>query len=69
VTQGVVKNSWAIAFGMMLLIEGIIPFFFPKQWRQTFDRITQFSDGQIRFFGLTALLSGLAILGLIHFFF
>lgn len=63
------KTSWTIAFGLMLLLEGIVPFLFPKQWRQTFNRITQFSDGQIRFFGLIALFCGLMTLGLIHFFF
>ncbi|MGZ3159146.1 MAG: DUF2065 domain-containing protein [Burkholderiaceae bacterium] len=56
------KNPWIIAFGLLLLFEGIIPFLFPKQWRDAFSRITQFSDGQIRFFGLTALLCGLAVM-------
>ena len=52
----------------MLLFEGVIPFFFPKQWRETFNRITRMSDGQIRFLGLIALLCGLATLGLVQFF-
>jgi uncharacterized protein len=59
-----VKNPWIIAFGLLLLFEGIIPFLFPKQWRDAFTRITQFSDGQIRFFGLTALLCGLIVISL-----
>jgi hypothetical protein len=59
-----VKNPWIIAFGLLLLFEGIIPFLFPKQWREAFTRITQFSDGQIRFFGLTALLCGLIVISL-----
>jgi uncharacterized protein YjeT (DUF2065 family) len=61
-----VKNPWFIAFGLFLLFEGIIPFLFPKQWRDAFNRITQFSDGQIRFFGLTALLCGLAVISLTY---
>lgn len=48
----------------MLLLEGIVPFLFPKQWRDTFSRITRFSDGQIRFLGMLALLCGLLMLGL-----
>jgi uncharacterized protein YjeT (DUF2065 family) len=60
-----VKESLIVGFAMMLLFEGIIPFLFPKQWRDTFHRITQFSDGQIRFLGLMALLCGLITLGLI----
>ncbi len=62
------NSSWVLAFGLMLLLEGAIPFLFPKQWREAFKRITEFSDGQIRFFGLLALLCGLAILGLVQFF-
>jgi len=56
-------TSLVLAFGMMLLLEGIIPFLFPKQWRESFSRLTQFSDGQLRFFGLIALLCGLIVLG------
>jgi uncharacterized protein YjeT (DUF2065 family) len=52
----------------MLLFEGIIPFLFPRQWREIFNRITQFSDGQIRFLGLAALLCGLATLALVQLF-
>ncbi|MBS0308151.1 MAG: DUF2065 domain-containing protein, partial [Proteobacteria bacterium] len=51
-------TPWLLAFGLMLVLEGIMPFLFPKQWREAFHRITSFSDGQIRFFGLIALLSG-----------
>lgn len=56
-----------VALGLMLLLEGLLPFLFPKQWRDTFNRIVQLSDGQIRFLGLVALLCGLLILALIHF--
>jgi uncharacterized protein YjeT (DUF2065 family) len=63
-----VNSSWTIALGLMLLFEGIIPFLFPKQWRETFNRITRLSDGQIRFVGLIALLCGLATLGLVQLF-
>lgn len=62
------KNPLVVALGLMLLLEGIIPFLFPKQWRHTFNRIMQLSDGQIRFLGLVALIFGLAILAAAHFF-
>jgi uncharacterized protein YjeT (DUF2065 family) len=61
-------SGLVIGFGMMLLLEGVIPFFFPRQWRDAFSQITQFSDGQIRFFGLTALCCGLIVLLLAHLF-
>jgi len=50
----------------MLLVEGIFPFLFPRQWRDTFNRITQLADGQIRFIGLIACMCGLVTLGLVH---
>jgi uncharacterized protein YjeT (DUF2065 family) len=51
-----------MAFALMLVIEGLLPFVLPQVWRETFRRITQFSDGQIRFFGLTSMLVGLLLL-------
>ena len=55
-------TTFLLAFALMLVIEGILPFLVPAQWRETFRRITQFSDGQIRFFGLTSMLAGLLLL-------
>ncbi len=51
-----------LAFGLMLVLEGLLPFFAPKLWRESFRRLTQLSDGQIRFFGLTSMLVGLVLL-------
>jgi len=57
-----VGTSFLMAFALMLVIEGILPLLFPAQWRETFRRIIQFSDGQIRFFGLASMLAGLMLL-------
>ena len=51
-----------MAFALMLVIEGLFPFLAPSAWRETFRRIMQLSDGQIRFFGLTSMLAGLLLL-------
>ena len=51
-----------MAFALMLVIEGLFPFLAPSAWRETFRRIMQLSDGQIRFFGLTSMLVGLFLL-------
>ena len=51
-----------MAFALMLVIEGLLPFLAPSLWRETFRRIMQLSDGQIRFFGLTSMLVGLILL-------
>ena len=51
-----------MALALMLVIEGLLPFLAPKVWRETFLRLMQLSDGQIRFFGLTSMIMGLALL-------
>jgi uncharacterized protein YjeT (DUF2065 family) len=54
------------AFALMLVIEGILPFLVPGLWRDTFRRLIQMSDGQIRFIGLTSMLAGLLLLLLVR---
>jgi uncharacterized protein YjeT (DUF2065 family) len=51
-----------MALALMLVIEGLLPFLAPKLWRETFLRLMQLSDGQIRFFGLTSMIGGLVLL-------
>jgi len=51
-----------LAFALMLVLEGLLPFFAPRLWREAFRRMTELSDGQIRFFGLTSMLVGLVLL-------
>ena len=50
------------AVALMLVFEGILPFLAPGLWRETFRRLTEMSDGQIRFIGLTSMLIGLFLL-------
>ncbi len=56
---------WLLGLAMMLVIEGLVPFMFPEMWRQTFRRLITLSDGQLRFIGVIAMLSGLLLLYLI----
>ena len=51
-----------MAVALMLVIEGLLPFLAPSAWRETFRRLMQLTDGQIRFFGLSAMLAGLLLL-------
>ncbi len=51
-----------LAFALMLVLEGVIPFLVPRVWRETFLRLTRMSDGQIRFVGLSSMLAGLILL-------
>jgi hypothetical protein len=48
-----------IAGALMLVLEGLLPFFSPGAWRRMFEQATRLSDGQIRFIGLSSMLIGL----------
>lgn len=51
-----------LAFALMLIIEGMLPFLSPGAWRDLFRRAVEMSDGQVRFFGLSSMLAGLVLL-------
>jgi len=54
-------STLLLAFALMLVLEGLMPFVAPAAWRDTFKRLIQFSDGQIRFIGLTSMIVGLIL--------
>ena len=58
--------SLFIAFGLVLILEGIVPLLFPAMWTETFRRITGLEDGQLRFIGLMAVVAGIAVLLAMH---
>ena len=58
-------TTFLMAFALMLIIEGVLPFLAPNFWRETFRRITRMSDGQIRFAGLVSMAVGLALLAFV----
>ncbi len=51
-------ETFALAVGLMLVLEGLLPLLAPATWRQMFQRVTELNDGQIRFFGLIAVAAG-----------
>jgi uncharacterized protein YjeT (DUF2065 family) len=57
-------SNLLLAFALMLVLEGLLPFLAPSAWRETFRRLVEMSDGQIRFIGLTSMLVGLILLTL-----
>lgn len=58
-------NTLLIAFALMMVIEGMVPFLLPGVWRETFRKLIEMGDGQIRFIGLTSMLAGLLLLYLV----
>ncbi|HJV60036.1 MAG TPA: DUF2065 domain-containing protein [Albitalea sp.] len=58
-------TAWGLlvsAFALMLVIEGLLPFFNPVLWRRLFERAMRLSDGQLRFLGLTSMVAGAVFL-------
>jgi uncharacterized protein YjeT (DUF2065 family) len=55
-------DSLLTALGLVLILEGLLPFAAPRLWRETLARMAQLADGQVRFVALGALLTGLVLL-------
>jgi uncharacterized protein YjeT (DUF2065 family) len=55
-------ESLLTAVALMLVIEGLLPFLLPAAWRDTFRRLIELSDGQLRFIGMGSMLAGLVLL-------
>lgn len=54
------------ALALVLVIEGMLPFLVPAMWREAFRRLTEMSDGQIRFVGLSSMVAGVLLLYLVR---
>jgi uncharacterized protein len=50
------------ALALVLVFEGLFPFLSPGGWRSAFGKLMQLRDGQLRFFGLLSMLTGLGLL-------
>ncbi|WP_153109369.1 DUF2065 domain-containing protein [Propionivibrio limicola] len=55
-------DSLVLALALMLVIEGIMPLAAPAAWRDTFRRLIQLKDGQLRFVGLASILAGIILI-------
>ena len=60
-TSAAVKDLLLAGLALMLVFEGILPFMAPRAWRETFRRIIELSDGQLRFIGLASIAIGLVL--------
>jgi uncharacterized protein YjeT (DUF2065 family) len=52
-------SLWA-AFALVLVVEGLLPLLAPRVWRDSFRRLVELTDGQLRFIGLVSIIIGLA---------
>ena len=56
------SSTILMALGLVLIFEGLLPFVAPQAWRETFKRLIEFKDGQLRFMGLISIIGGLALM-------
>lgn len=54
-------DAFWLALALVLIFEGLLPFIAPGVWRRMFSEILKLQDGQLRFFGLLSLVSGLLL--------
>ncbi len=59
-------QSFVAACALVLVLEGLMPLLAPRVWRETFRRVTELSDGQLRFIGMASLLIGGVVLAMIY---
>jgi uncharacterized protein YjeT (DUF2065 family) len=59
-------DAFWLALGLLLVIEGLFPFVSPTGWRRMFQQLLQLKDGQVRFFGLCSIVSGLILIWLLN---
>lgn len=51
-------ESLLAACALLLVIEGLMPLLAPRMWRDTVRRVSELSDGQLRFIGLASMVIG-----------
>ena len=54
------------ACALVLVLEGLMPLLAPRTWREAFRRVTELSDGQLRFIGLGSMVLGGILLTVIY---
>ena len=56
-----VDQLWT-ALALVVVLEGLLPLVAPRVWRESFRRLTDLTDGQLRFVGLAAIAAGIVAL-------
>ena len=59
-------ETFLAACALVLVLEGLLPLVAPGTWREAFRRLTELSDGQLRFIGLVSFGIGVITLMVIR---
>ena len=52
-------ESLLAALALVLVIEGLLPLLAPRLWRESFHKLVELTDGQLRFIGIVSVAVGL----------
>ncbi len=55
-----------IAFCLMLVLEGVLPFLYPQRWRDLVQQLAIIDDAALRIIGLVSMLVGTGLLYIVH---
>jgi len=61
-----VPETFLAACALVLVLEGLLPLVAPRTWRDAFRRLTDLSDGQLRFIGLISIVIGIVLLAFLY---
>jgi uncharacterized protein YjeT (DUF2065 family) len=61
-----VPETFLAACALVLVLEGLLPLVAPRAWRDAFRRLTDLSDGQLRFIGLISIVIGTVLLAFLY---
>ena len=59
-------HDLGVALCLVLVIEGIVPFLYPKRWREMVSMLSETDDRTMRIAGLLSMLLGTGLLYLIN---
>jgi len=55
-------HDFLVAFSLVLVIEGMMPFLSPERMRKTLEMMLKMGNGTLRFLGLTSMMLGVILL-------
>ena len=61
-----VWHQLAVAFALVFIVEGMVPFLAPGRWRNMVKVLAELDDSTMRGMGLFSMVLGLALLYLIN---
>ncbi len=59
-------DEFLVAFALLLVFEGIMPFLNPSGWRNSLRQVSEMDDKTLRLIGFTSMVLGVILLYLVH---